>query len=241
MSGILAVVDHLDGAVLDISNEVVGAAVALSQKGLEPVSVAVMGRDPEKLAAQLKLGGVGTVYQVKSESNHFNAIAYEQALLKIGGMARPSLILAPHTINGMTYAPALAVRLGCGFATDVFGVEFDDDGLCAKRGAYGNKVESILRFQGKAVTLLTVRGGAFPANEPGEAQQVVAIDLPKLDAANATRHVGYDAAAQSDVDIAKAEIILSVGRGIQDEKNIVAVPRTRDAYWRDPRVQPATD
>jgi electron transfer flavoprotein alpha subunit len=34
------------------------------------------------------------------------------------------------------------------------------------------------------------------------------------------RHVGFEEAPASDVDIGKAEFILSIGRGIQDEKNV---------------------
>ena len=56
----------------------------------------------------------------------------------------------------MGYAPALAARLGLGFASDVFGVR-DDGGLVAERAFYGAKVNGEVEFPGHDQVLLLAR------------------------------------------------------------------------------------
>jgi electron transfer flavoprotein alpha subunit len=118
----------------------------------------------------------------------------------------------------MGFGPAVAARLGLGFASDVTAVSWEG-GPVAVRGAYGGKLVSELEFPDRERTLLTVRAGAFePAEANGAAPPTraveVAFDEPP------TAHVEYREAATGDVDITKAEFLVSIGRGIEDKDNI---------------------
>lgn len=220
MSGILVIADRLEDTVSSISNETVGAAVALAERSRGPVNVALIGNRSDSAVGQLHLQGVDTLYTIDPGTWHFDAAAYEQAVFDLGRALRPSLILTGHTIDAMTFAPAFAVRTGCGFASDVFEIEVSDDGVIAKRGAYGNKVNSTLSFRNKSVVMLTIRAGTFAPNAPGDPAKKVVFNVREGGKPPASSHVEYVPPAEAGVDIDKSDFILAVGRGIQDEANI---------------------
>lgn len=218
--GILVIADHLDGRVSDATNEAIGAAVSLGPKGLGPVSVVVISREPDRLGADLALAGVETAYMAAVETDHFDPRVYERVVTSIARKVRPGLILAGHSINSMTYAPALAAKVGCGLATDVSRMDMRGGGLSVVRSTHQAKVESEFVFPEKSVSFVTLRGGSFSANAAGTAGRVETVEVPDEWKTPAVTHLGYEQPAKSDVDISKADLILSIGRGVQDEANI---------------------
>ncbi len=225
MAGILVVAEQVDGVLRDISAELIGAANTIKQDIGGPLEVVVVGSSPQDLAGSLNLEGVDRIYCVSAAGDHFDPLAYEQVVFEIGTRAKPSLILVGHTSSGMAYGAAVAARLGSGFASDVFKLSMDGEEFVATRSAYGNKVEMELGFSGKGVVVLTLRGATFvPPENPGNAEiETVEVDLSALE--GMSTHVEYQEAPPSDIDITKADFILSVGRGIQDKDNL---PRFSD-------------
>ena len=70
-------------------------------------------------------------------------------------------MLVAHSVDSFGYAAALAAKLGCGFATDVFKAERIDGELVATRGGYGQKVSVEVDFPGRGTVLLAVRANVF--------------------------------------------------------------------------------
>lgn len=220
MPGILIIAEHLRGALSAVTGECIGAATAIKDQIGGPVTVAIVGDKDLDLTAEANLNGVDQIIKVEADAAHFNPAIYEEAAFKVGTEQKPQVVLMGHTVNTMAYAPALAARLGSGFATDVFGLEVDGGEVVATRAGYGNKVNVELAFPGKGVTVLTLRGATFmPPEEPGNAD-VSTVSLDASDLAERSVHVDYEDAPQTGVDISKAEFILSVGRGIQDKDNL---------------------
>jgi electron transfer flavoprotein alpha subunit len=220
MGGILVVAEQLQGAMRDITGEMIGAAVALKDGLGGPLVVAVIGDGDAELAGQANLAGVDEVLNVDVGSPHFDAGLYEEVAVQIGMERRPRAILVGHTVSGMAYAAAVAARLGSGFASDVFALDVEQGGLVATRSAYGNKVNLELGFPGKGVVVLSLRGATFePPEDAGTATiSPLQVDLSGL--TDTATHLGYEEAPPADIDISKAEFILSVGRGIQDKDNL---------------------
>lgn len=220
MGGILLVAEHLQGRLHDISREMIGAAAKIRDGLGGPVTILVIAPEPEAFVAELNLEGVDRIVAVRADAPHFDPLVYEEVVARIGQRLRPGLILTGHTVNGMAYAAALAARLGCGFASDVFGLAVEDGMVVATRGGYGNKVNVELGFTGKGVVVLTLRGATFqaPAAKGQAAVEAEAFDVTSIP--GRSEHVGYAESPPSGVDISKADFILSVGRGIQDKENL---------------------
>lgn len=220
MPGILVVAEHVQGAVSDISKEMVGAASDLKTELGGPLSVVALSEKPKSLAASLNLAGVDEVFAIDVGSSHFDPLVYEETVVQFGKELQPRIILFGHTANGMACSAAVAARLGSGYASDVTGIAVKDGEVIATRSAYGNKVNLELAFPGKEVVALTLRGATFTASEQTGNAVITErfFDVSSID--GKTDHIEYKSAPVSDVDISKAEFILSIGRGIQDKDNI---------------------
>ncbi len=220
MSGILIVAEHLRGAIADISGEMIGAAVALKAQFGGPVRVLIVGHDAEQLAPSLNLPGVDEIFTVRSGNPHFDASIAEEAVVQAALQFHPALILTGHSSAGMSVAPGIAVRLGSGFAADVLAVEVNNGLVKATRSGYGAKVNIHVEFPGKSVVVLTLRGATFNAPDGQGNATITALSGEVDKMAPGYEHLEFIEPPSAGVDIAKAEFIMSVGRGIQDEKNI---------------------
>ena len=151
---------------------------------------------------------------------HFDPALYEEAICAVAEARQARLVLIGHTAAGMAFGPAVAARLGSGFASDVFGLSVEGGAPIATRSGYGGKVSMDLAFPDKPVIVLTLRGATFKAPEEAGSANIVPFEI-ELDAVpGAGRHIDYLPAPPADVDIGKAEFILSVGRALGEDKNL---------------------
>lgn len=220
MSGILVVAEHTRGALSDLCGELVGAATQVKEKIGGPVRVLVVGEQPDVFVDELKFEGVDEILLARVDTPHFDAATYEAAVLAAAMQGEPSLILIGHSANGLSFGAALAVSLGSGFAADVFGIDVAENGIRATRSGYGNKVNVEIDFPGKPMVVLTVRGATFKPPRSGGGAAVTSLSL-ELDAVcGRYTHEDFIEAPSAGIDIGKADFIMSIGRGIQDEKNV---------------------
>ena len=99
-------------------------------------------------------------------------------------------------------------------------MKLQDDELVAVREAYSNKVNQELTFTGKRVVTMTLRSATFDA-PVGRGRAEISVFTPTFSSTSGrTIHVGYEEVPETGKDISKAEILLSVGRGIGDEENL---------------------
>lgn len=220
MAGVLIIAEHLNGAARDITKEAIGAAQSVKAGLGGPLVVAVIGNQTAAIADTLNLPGVDEIVTIATPADHFDPHIYEECALQLGHKYQPELILFGHTVNGMACAAAVAARIGAGFASDVLALSTDANGLIATRGAYGNKVNLEVAFTGRKIIVLALRGATYPIPEgQGSAtRSSFAVDLGE--AADKMQHTGYIEAPPSNIDLSKAEYILSVGRGIQEKDNL---------------------
>ncbi len=216
MNGTLVVAEHLRGELRDVTLELIAAAAQIGG----PVSVAVIAKDPSAFTDALGVAGVDEIVTVRVEADEFENDVYQQALEALIEERRPSLILLGFTVNAMGYGPAVAAKLGLGFASDVFRLSREDDDIVARRAFYGAKVHAELDFPGKERVLLLLRPGAWaPAEGRGNPN---VTDLSVAAATTRARHREFVEPPVGDVDITAADFLLSIGRGIGAKE---AIPR----------------
>ena len=163
MPGILIVAEHMDGALRDITGEMIGAATALKASLGGPLLVAVIGDADGSLAEAANIEGVDEVLSIAAPSSHFDASVYEEAVCTLAEERTPGAIFIAHSAAGMAFGAAVAARLSSGFASDVFDIQFEAGEINVTRGSYGGKVNIELGFPGKSCVTLMPRGATFPA------------------------------------------------------------------------------
>ena len=216
MSGVLVVAEARRGELRDVTFELIGAA-----RGLGSVSLAVIDSDPSRYRDRLAVDGVDSVLAVATPNEHFEPHVAQRALEGLIEQERPSVVVLGHTIDSLGFAPAVAARGAHGFASDVTRLSSSDgEGLVVGRSAYGGKLEAELDFPGRDTVLLLLRVGTFePAEVGGGAQpewREVSVELGEP----RSQHVDFREVDAGDVDITKADFLLSVGRGIEDKDNL---------------------
>jgi electron transfer flavoprotein alpha subunit len=213
MAGTLVVAEHLRGQLRDVTRELVSAAGELDG----PVTVAVVARDPGALAEQANVPGVDEIVTVAVEADEFSADAYADAIAELVRARQPSVLLTGFTVSGMGFAPAVAARLDLGFASDVVAVRSEGGAIVAERELYGAKVHAELEFPGKQTVLLMLRPTTW---QPAEGTGAAPVGELAVSTASRSRHLEYVEAAAGDVDITKADFLLSIGRGVGERDNI---------------------
>jgi electron transfer flavoprotein alpha subunit len=226
MPGILVIAEARRGELREVSLELITAAVAVKAPAGGSLTVALIDAGAASHAAALAAEGVDEVLTVAAPQETFEAHVSARALTALIEAQQPGLVLVGHTIDSMGFAPAVAARSGLGFASDVVALDWDG-GPVARRGAYGDKLLDELDFPGRACTLLMIRPGTFapavsdPAVlDPAHPAAVRAFDAGDLAGAARTEHAGFRDAPQGDVDITKADFLLSIGRGVAEKDNI---------------------
>ncbi len=217
MSDVLAVAEHRQGELRDVSFELVTAGADLTEETGGSLHVAVVGGDAETFGSELNLAGVDTVHAVAA-GDEFNHDVQVQAVAQLVDAVEPSYLLLPHTANGLDYAPAAADRLDRPLVTDVTAIDGVDP-LSVTREEFGSKVATTYEVDADDV-VLTLRPTEWSvATEAGDAA-VESVDLDVDDSAVGSTVTGFEEAAGGDVDISEAEFIVSIGRGIDEEENL---------------------
>jgi electron transfer flavoprotein alpha subunit len=172
---------------------------------------------------EVDVEGVDQIVTVAAPGERFEAHVWQAALEGLIGARAPSVLLAGHDLDSLGFAPAAAARGAHGFASDVTGLSWSERGLRARRAAYGGRLVAELEFPGKETVLLLLRAGAFEAAGAGGtaagSAAVGRLDL-ELEGLARTEHLGLREAAAGEDDITKADLLLSIGRGIQDAEQI---------------------
>jgi electron transfer flavoprotein alpha subunit len=211
---VLVVAEHLQGELRPVSLELVSAAKELGG----PVELAVIGKEPSALAEQANVAGVDEILTVSVEQEEFENDVCQAAVEKLVSERQPRVVLMGFTVNSMGYAPAVAAKLGLGFASDVFSVRDEDGSVVAERAFYGSKVQAELEFPGHEQVLLLIRPTAWPPAEGGGSASVTDVSVDPVQ--SRARHKEFVEVATGDVDITTADFLLSVGRGIGEKENL---------------------
>ena len=224
---ILAVAEHRRGELRDVSLEVLDAGRRLAEALDTELHAAVVSGDVDAYAEELNREGVDAVHTV-SHGEEFNHDVYVQALDALAADLGPQVVLTPHTVNGLDYAPALASRLDYPLVTDAVAIDVEDDTLAVDREMYGSKVETTIEVPAERA-LVTVRPSEWPAAEGTGDAAIQAFDASIDESAVRSRVTGFEEVAGGDVDISEADVLVSVGRGIGEEENLDIIHDLADA------------
>jgi len=210
----LVVAEHVRGALRPVTLELIAAAGDLGG----PVAVAVIAADPSTLTDAVNVEGVDEVLAVRVEQEAFENDVYQQAVEALIEERDPRAVLMGFTVDSMGYAPALAAKLGLGFASDVLALREEGGEIVAERSYYGAKVNAEVEFPGHDRVVLLIRPTSWqPAGGSGSAT-VAEIAVPA--ASSRARHVDWVEVQAGDVDITTADLLLSVGRGVGEKENL---------------------
>jgi electron transfer flavoprotein alpha subunit len=225
---VMVLAEHTNMQVSEGTYELIGKAHELASALGGETEVALLG--PAQLAAQL--GGADVVVSVDHPAlAEYLPEAYERALLEVLAQRSPRLLLISNGTVGLDLAAGLSVRWDAPLAAYVSALEIDDGVVVATAQILGGKVLAELELPGERA-IATVLGGAFGAvtgeNAASSAQAIHVTPPAGLDALRMSLRRVVEADG-GDLDISSAEMLVSVGRGIESQDNLEIVAELADA------------
>lgn len=225
MTTVLALAEHRGGELRDVSFELITAGREVADAVNGELAIAVVGGDVDRFANALNRTGVDTVYTV-NKGDEFNHGIMLQSVKALAAELEPIVILIPHSVNGLDYAPAVANALDRPIVTDAVSLEANDR-LEVTREMYGSKVATTVAINPPAI--ITTRPANWPhAEDTGEAE-ITAFEFDLDENVIRSTVTGYAEASEGDVDITDADVLVSIGRGIGEEDNLDLIFRLADA------------
>jgi electron transfer flavoprotein alpha subunit len=217
-AGILVLVEHLKGAVADITFEMLGAARKMSDSLKSPVHAVVLGRDGAGLAA--RLGAADSVLVVDDLAlEQPSAEAAIAVLQQIMEQKQAALVLLGGTNVSFGLGARLAARTQLPFVNFCKGIRVEGEAVVLTSQLFGGKILSDVRLaQGRGI--ISIYPGAFPAalgkSEKTPPVEKLAVPVP----GSKVVFQQFIEPEAGDIDITKMAALVSVGRGIQNADNI---------------------
>ena len=220
MAQIFTYILHKDGVADDTALELAAGAKKIDPSGT-PNAIVVGSGDSLDAVCQAMTASYGEVWKVANE-----AITYPDAeiirKMLVNILPADSILLMAHEHLGMDMAPGLSVKMGAAFVADVVDID-GADGATLKlvRQEFGGAVSAHVTCDASQGAVLTLRPGSFPADaSQGAAGQVADKSAEAGDFATVRKFIEVVEAEAGDVDITKSEVLVSCGRGIEDEDNL---------------------
>jgi len=224
MPSILVIVEQQQGKLNRVSWETIAAGQAIAADMGWSVEAAVVGNGIAGVAGEVAAKKLSKVYALDSPKlDRYNPDAFAAALKQLIAAKQPTLVLMPHTYQVRDFAPKLATQLGRCVISDCTGYKKDGEKLVFTRQMFQGKFSADVSFGSDGPWLATFQNGSFRGDkaEDGAAAAPVETFAVTIDAA-AVRNQPEEwfKEAKQAVDLTQAEIIVSVGRGIKEQKNI---------------------
>lgn len=190
----------------------------------------VLGNVNELIAFAGKTGGEHAMFLVGSESvlpqyggklfladaarhGEYNPMVHKQLLLEVINGEKPDMVVFSHSSYGWDLAPRVACALKAAQISEA--VDYVDGTLVVP--VCNAKLRRDIQVK-TGMTVVTLQTGAFGLAEPPSANP----DVEKIDTDGVgnIEFLGYEEVEPGGVDLSKAEVIVSAGRGIGKPENI---------------------
>ncbi len=219
MAQLFAYITHRQGVLDDSAAELAVAAAKLASDSVTAI-VTGTGADLDT-AASAAAAFYPAVWKFDNA-----ALAYPNAevirKLLVNVLPADAMVLVAHDTFGMDLAPGLSIKLDSAYAADVIGIDAADGASATLvRQEYAGMAHAHMRLDTSAGAVLTIRPGSFQADDNAAAGGAVEDKSGEAgDLAASRTFIEVLEAEVGDVDITKSDVLVSVGRGIEDEENI---------------------
>jgi electron transfer flavoprotein alpha subunit len=229
MPRIFAYIAHKSGVADDSAAELVAAAQKIDAGALPTAIVVGCGAELDAVCESVR-SSYAEVWKIANEALAYpNAELIRKALLKI--LPAGSIVLVPHNHFGIDLSPGLSIKLNAAFVSDVLQIEgVEGNVLKVVRQEFGGQVSAHVRCEISSGMVVAVRPGAFkPLETPAVSGSVVdkSNEVGTLTAGR--RYLQTVVAEAGDVDITKHNVLVSIGRGIQEKDNVAIAEELAEA------------
>jgi electron transfer flavoprotein alpha subunit len=230
-NGILVVIEHIEGRINRASFEAVRAAQLIGAATGHEIDAVLLGKDTGVLAKELAAFKLNHVYRVDNDAlAEYTSDGYVAAMRQVVEQTKPALVLMSHTYEVRDYAPRLAASLQKALIGDCVGYKIEGSTPIFTRQVFQGKLAIDVVPAGEAPHFVSFQIGSFRGDEvEAGAAEVSSLSISLDQSQIRQRPEKRFKEAKAAVDLTQAPLIVAVGRGIKEEKNIEIVKKLADA------------
>ncbi len=223
MAKVLVIADIKQGVLKDSTTQLLSKAKAIGAQ----TAVVAIGSDIESLIPDLAKAGSDTQYIADDPSLElFSAGPFTACVVDAAKQFEADLIWFAFSESGKAAAPRVAAQLSAACATEIIDVALEGDQVEVVRPAIANKVMQRIKVNAGQLVAV-VRAGAFEATQGiTGTENVVKLSAPASDLKAVVKELLSD--ASGEIDLADADVVISVGRGAKDEAGVELVKGLAD-------------
>jgi electron transfer flavoprotein alpha subunit len=230
---ILVIIEQREGKLNRVSWETLTAGQSLAAETGWTLEAAVVGGSVANFANEVAGKKVGKVYAIESPKlEPYTADAFVAGLKQFISATQPKLVLMPHTYQVRDFVPKLATAMGSTVISDCIGYKKDSRKLLFTRQMFQGKLAADVTFSCNPPWFVTLQNGSFRGDHVEAGASAAPVETVNVEIAdNVIRNRPHEVfkEAKQAVDLTQAEIIVSVGRGIKEQKNIELAKQLADA------------
>jgi electron transfer flavoprotein alpha subunit len=227
---VLVITEQRNGIWNRMSFEALAAAQQLSASLSLHIAAAIVGSSADVSDLAPELAAKAEVLTLEHDLLAlYTADAYVTALEQLIRQLNPGYIVFPHTYQVRDFAPALATRFRQSLISDVIALK---SGPTFVRQLLQGKLSGDYTHTAPGPCFLSVQAGAFRADKlipPAIPTEITPIEITLRPSQIRTHPGERFREAEQTVDLAAAPLIVSVGRGIREQDNIVLVEELAQA------------
>ena len=217
------VVETEEGVAKNVGYELLSVGRTLADKLGEQLVALVMGKNVQAVAQASVAYGADQVLLVEGdEYETYNTDAATYATVTLIEKYHPSIVLYGATNNGRDLAPRVACKLETGLTADCTELDIDEETglLVSTRPTFGGNLMATIMCPDHRPQMSTVRPGVFKKSTPDDSRtgEIVAEDVHIDPSQIRVKLVERIKEVAEAVNLEEAEIIVSGGRGLKDEK-----------------------
>jgi electron transfer flavoprotein alpha subunit len=229
MARIFAYIVHRGGVAEDSAAELAAAARKIDAAASPTAIVTGQGADLDGVCSALR-ASYGEVWKIANDALAYpNAELIRKALVQV--VPPGAIVLVPHEHFGMDLSPGLSIKLNATYVSDVLGIEgIEGTDLKVVRQEFGGQVSAHVRCVISSGAVVTIRPGAFKPLESAPLGGAVVDKSSEVGTITAGRRYLETLVPEAgDVDITKHNVLVSIGRGIQEKENVAIAQELADA------------
>ncbi|OLF08160.1 electron transfer flavoprotein subunit alpha [Actinophytocola xinjiangensis] len=225
MAEVLVLVDHVDGEVKKVTNELLTAGRALG----EPSAVVVGAPgDAAKLRESLAAYGAAKVYVAESDDAAGYLVTPKvDVLAALVATTSPAAVLVAASTEGKEVSGRLAARIGGALLVDAIDVD-GGDGITVTQSVFGGAFV-VKAKAAKGLPVISVRPGGLEAQAAQGAATEEAVEVPAVDPAKSAKITGREPIVGGDrPELTEASVVVSGGRGVGSAESFEVVEKLAD-------------
>ena len=222
--GVFVFVQQVDGAIMNVSYELIGKGKELAAERNTEVTAVLLGSKIEGLCPLLARYGADRVILVDDPALEvYMTEPYTMALTAVVNQFKPEIVLYGATAIGRDLAPRVSARVHTGLTADCTGLTIQEETnhLLMTRPAFGGNIMATIVCREHRPQMATVRPGVMQRIAPieGATCKVESFAVPGLADGKNVEILDIVKKISEKIDIQDAKILVSGGRGMRGPEN----------------------